>query len=111
MEKLEQKKLMIENRKDQINRENDISDRSMSEIMYKEFGMVTKEDQMVCGDEVDQIYKIRTSNCLFEQNMQAEFSVVFFSIFGLLLNMILYELRQQFQEEDREGKITFMVAE
>ena len=43
--------------------------------------------------------------------MQAEFSVVFFSIFGLLLNMILYELRQSFKKEDREGKITFTVAE
>ena len=61
----------------------------------------------MCGDEEDLIFDVRMSNCLFESMMQAEFSVVFFSIFGLLLNMVLFEVKTRTENADEyEDKIT-----
>lgn len=47
--------------------------------------------ECLCGSELDQVYFTRKSNCLFSQLMISEFCQTFFSILGILLNIIIQE--------------------
>ena len=41
----------------------------------------------------DHVHQTRISNNIFNQLLMSEFCVTFFSIFGLLISVILYELQ------------------
>ena len=45
--------------------------------------------ECLCGNELDQVYFTRKSNCLFSQLLISEYCLTFFSILGILLNIII----------------------
>ena len=59
----------------------------------KENKIVEKVEDFKNQANVDLIYDTRVSNSLFSQLMIAEYCSVFFSTLGLLVNIIVYELR------------------
>ena len=66
-------------------------------------------DENICMGETDNVFSIRKSNCLFGQMIIAEFTVVFYAILNLLLNIIMFENRRSSDDPTTESfKITLM---
>ena len=73
-------------------KENEKKD-DQSEIEDLHINCIDHEHQV--GDEIDSIYSIRKSNCLFSQMIVSVYSLTFFSMIGLLLNIISKEINMK----------------
>ena len=59
-----------------------------------EISMFEEED-----NDADLVYDTRVSNCLFSQLMVAEFCSVFFAMLGIVLSVLIYEIRRTYGSE------------